>query len=86
MHTPEEELQDCIITFHLNSGEVLEMGYESEFVDGIWADLVQKVNLLSDYIEVYPTERFKAVLLQKSAISYISLRVMKQGSHASRQG
>lgn len=71
-----ERLYDCIITYHLINGQNLSESYRKDVPDLLWAGIKEDYCQVSDCLELTPSDAFAKVLIPKSNISYISLKVL----------
>ena len=72
--TESERLYDCIISYHLITGQVLAETYKNDLPKEVWIEVKQTFADCQDALELQTGET--SVLLPKSNVSYISMRVL----------
>lgn len=74
--TESERLYDCLITYHLMSGQIISESFRNDIPDEVWATVTEEFSNFEQSIELQPSDTYAKVLLPKSNISYITLKVL----------
>ena len=76
MVTESERLYDCIISYHLITGQVLNESFRNDLPTEVWATITQEYSDFNCSLELHPSDTYAKVLLPKSNISYITMKVL----------
>lgn len=71
-----DRLYDCLITYHLMNGETINESYRKDIPDKLWSEIMLDYAKFSEVLELTPTDTYAKVLLPKSNVSYITLKVL----------
>lgn len=71
----DTRLADCQVTYHLSSGQNLSESYRQDIPEEVWKMVMENFLAFSQAIELQPSTEFAKVLLPKSNISYITMKV-----------
>lgn len=71
-----ERLYDCQITYHLNGGQVINESFRQDIPHEVWQSVRQEFSDFNLFIDILPSDTFANVLLPKSNISYITMKVL----------
>lgn len=69
------KLSDCQVTYHLNSGQNLSESYRQDIPEEVWKSVMEAYLAFSQAIELQPSTEFAKVLLPKSNVAYITMKV-----------
>ena len=76
MSTDSERLYDCVISYHLMTGQVLNESYRNDIPTAVWATITENFTDFNSSLELNPSDTYANVLLPKSNISYITMKVL----------
>lgn len=71
-----ERLYDCVITYHLKSGQNISESFRKDIPNKIWEQARLTYDEESKSIELNPSVEYAKVLLPKSNISYITMKIL----------
>lgn len=71
-----EKLYTCTITYHLVNGQTVSEVFEKDLPKELWAGVREDFSdELLDSFEIQSDERFSRILLPKSSVLYITMKV-----------